>query len=217
MSYRVERVGVDGVEYLFPDALSVGDYGGYGAIGHANLKVIEDMAEAEGWDWGYPDGGVHYRYAEMPGDDPWPEIIEFSGAYSSRWLGLRADVPELVDIADSLDNYPVLDESEWSEIQHEWEEAAYDDWACGDFLHELAKLAENDSESAEEPDNDAQAAFDALDALELDRVWPLFHKAMEISNLYWETDESGAYIDVLRMARALVDSLDWSDIIALID
>src|SRR5215211_9312434 len=96
--------------YISCDALTVGDYGGYGTVGEANIRSLE----REQTDNDYP---VHIEH----------------GAYASKQLWLF-DTPENREIIKRLeDDYPLVDEEEHSRVEMEWEMEAWDDYGLADL------------------------------------------------------------------------------------
>lgn len=95
--------------YISCDALSVGDYGGSGSVGEANIRALRH------------EPGAWVR----------------RGHYSSRQLWLP-DTPENRDTVRFLEEeYPLYDDEEHSRVEMEWEESAFDDWALADLRGEL--------------------------------------------------------------------------------
>src|SRR5215203_1640249 len=96
----------DGDWYVSCDALTVGDYGGYGTVGEANIRSLEKEQE---------DTLIRY------------------GHYYSKQLWL-ADTPDNREIIRRLeDDYPLYDEEEHSRVEMEWEEEAWDNYGLADL------------------------------------------------------------------------------------
>jgi hypothetical protein len=125
---------------------TTGDYCGSGAVGEANRRTMTELLESID-----PDG------------ERWTEL---TAAHSTRCLFVRADIDELEDgeqiteALASLANYPILDEQEWSEVEEEWKQEAWSDWARDDYQRELCKRFDDHEEH-----------IDELDATRLDTLW----------------------------------------------
>ena len=112
----------DGYRWITCDALSHGDYGGYGAHGLANIRALPDCAERPEW---LPDGAEHTRTD--------------SGYYSSQsaWCLDTRENREL--LAQLVDGYPSLDDDEVSRVEMEWEEEALRDYGFTEIGQALEK------------------------------------------------------------------------------
>lgn len=73
------------------------------------------------------------------------------------------------DLKDRMDDYPILDESVWSEIETEEQNAAYENWARADFIKAIEKRFGVELDIAADPPGDLghwQTEF-----LPTDRPW----------------------------------------------
>ena len=96
-----------GDQYISCDLLTVGDYGGAGSVGEANIRTCEEQ---------YPDCWVRY------------------GTYGFRqaWLLDTEDNRDL--IRDLERDYHVLDDCILSRVENEWEHEAFDNHVKKDLL-----------------------------------------------------------------------------------
>jgi hypothetical protein len=133
-----------------------------------------------------------------------PELRECGGGYGSQGVIIdpRYLSEELLELLQSLENYPVLCEDELSsyelELQEEtWQHTVRRDWenALGSALSEL--LSDNE-----------ELASSIVESLSEDALFSLFSHCAELSNTYWEA-ESGTtvYIDIDRIAQSLSSEL----------
>lgn len=115
----------EGVAYVSCDLLLVGDYGGAGAVGEANIRALTDTEGA----------------------------VERHGAYYSRQLWLP-DTEENRAILEDLErDYPLVDDEVHSQVEMEWEEEAWDSYGKADLLRGLPdgldEIAEGDLTDAD--------------------------------------------------------------------
>lgn len=97
--------------YVSCGALSVGDYGGSGSVGEANVRVLE-------------------------AEDRDDVLVRHGGhGYRQAWL---LDTPENRELVEGLErDYPLLDEEEHSKVEMDWEEEAWKGWLCSELLHTM--------------------------------------------------------------------------------
>lgn len=129
------------VYYLAPDALAVGDYGGAGVVGEANLRVLLERAKEEGFEVGEysPDWCLNREtgdYEPVDADlfaddfdapDDAPVVNICYGAYGSRWALLKEGHPFTDQIIKELEDYPCLDDDAMTEVENEWANEAITD------------------------------------------------------------------------------------------
>lgn len=115
--------------------------------------------------------------------EPW--FVELEGGHGTFAIALHCErTPEDVyEKIEGLSNYPLLDENDYSELQHEEEGEAWSNWASQDFKRALEKKFPN---------------YD-FDEMSDDDLYELFHKAMESSNTYWETEGMGVSVSLDRI------------------
>ena len=89
----------------------MGDYGGYGDIGEANIRALQD------------EPGAYVR----------------TGGYGHRqlWLPDNEDNRELIERLER--DYPIYCEDSLSEVQQEWADEAWEDFGRWDSLRDLGK------------------------------------------------------------------------------
>lgn len=91
--------------FISCDALVVGDYGGFGVYGEANIRALENEEGAQ--------------------------IEHGSHGYKQLWLPDTEDNQRI--ITNLEDRYPLVDESILSELEIEWEQEAWDSYGRHDL------------------------------------------------------------------------------------
>lgn len=144
------------------------DYSGTTAE-KSNYKVILEEAE---------------RLAEEMDDDSWFQT--FHGDHGTYAIAFHVDKTpdEIVEMLESLENYPVLDESAMSELESEEEDEAWESTYREDYRRALEK----------EFDGDADAVSD-------EELSDHFRRWSDAANEYWEHSTEGPYIDIYRIAE----------------
>jgi hypothetical protein len=182
--------------YVLPDYCSGSDYSG-SLIEVTNYKTLLAMMPSE-----YEDG---------------VEYITYSGGHGTFALAIRIDAltEEILETLESLDDYPLLDESLHSELEIEAQNEAWDSWAKSDFKTELGRYMWTVFESSTRADQRAEESDEAyharLDAAEEylseecgeigeSALCELFYKMADRANVYWENEQgSDMAIDVERV------------------
>jgi hypothetical protein len=159
----------------------------------ANMKALKESLPAE-----YEDAA---------------EYIEYSGGFGTFALAIRLDAltPELLETLEVLEDYPVIDESLWSELETESQNEAWDSWAKADFRTALAKALVSAYEASPasdqldgETDQDYAGGYDSAvewleDGADItdDNLSHLFMLMSDLANEYWVNEQgSDSYIDV---------------------
>lgn len=164
--------------WFTPEATSGSDYSG--CLYHrANANTILAIVES----CGCPD---------CTADDG--RIVEISGGYGTFGIAIRGDVqcPEILEAYAAASDYPIMDENEWSRLEMEAQDDAWESWAEREFRSAL------------------ETRFDVEIEGELSA---LFHDACERANEYWENEQGPSmYINVKRVADVVTrDDLLASD------
>jgi hypothetical protein len=201
----IQSIKIGDLEYISNDALTFGDYGGFGSAGLANIEVmIEDHKEsivctnmqrlsdaAQSHLANYEQELINEITSTKP------EVIETHGDYSSRQVWIRKDVDKVEGYTDRLENYPCLDEEKMSEIELDWEVEAWNDWLKSDLIRSLPDEIE-----------------ELIDDMNDDKLFSLYRQAMEECNEYPTAEYSGVYVDVNRISetfgKLIVEAVDGS-------
>lgn len=196
--YELTQTGpmIPSETFVLPDHCSGSDYSG-SLIDAANYKALLGMIPDD-----YEDG---------------LEYVTYSGGYGTFALAIRIDAltEEILDSLESLDDYPLLDDSLHSELEIEAQNEAWDSWAKSEFKTELGRYMWTVFESstradqrAEETDEAYQTRLDASEEYLSDEcgeigesaLCELFYKMADRANVYWENEQgSDMAIDVERV------------------
>ena len=126
-----------------------GYYVGVGLVGQSNYRVIKD---------------------ELAEDIEAGRIIEVYGSHGFKALYYRTDFPMPVTLANvlwRLDRYPLYNEDDHSELEHEVESEAWEDFGRKDFKRAL----ETEYDGAVIDGMSCDAFFDNVDDAWLDAWW----------------------------------------------
>lgn len=172
-------------EYYFQiDPVAYSDYSG-SAVDIANTRYMRNTA-------------------------PYAEFMECrAGGYGTDWTVVsQANInymdedtfEELInDIDYIVHKYPILDESEWSEVEMELAEENYYSWAESDYIREIFMILHN----TEGYEDIAQLWDDNV----FDGVGMLFYRAVGETGEYWENDGgSSMHINVDKLAAWTVEN-----------
>jgi hypothetical protein len=162
------------------------DYGG-GVHSKSNYRVIKKMADE---------------------DEFLAQFLVFAyGGYASQEVHVRLDlgpIPEtLADVLSGLEDYCAIDEEDWSELEMEEEDEAWERWARDDWMKALLKCVDEDDE-------------EIIEDLNHDQLYELYRLAAERTNTYVEHHSEGPYfgdfdkltevIDVEAVVRGIRDA-----------
>lgn len=187
----IESMKIGDLEYVSHDALTFGDYGGFGSAGLANIEIIAEAHKESTIQCGMQalhDATSHLaRYEKELIDEitaTKPEVIDVYGDYSYRQVWIRKDIDEQEKYTNRLENYPCLDEGKMTEIELDWEYKAWNDWLKSDLISSL-------------PDG-IQYLVDDMDN---NQLFSLYRQVMEECNEYPEVEYDGVYVDVDRISE----------------
>lgn len=141
--------------YIMPEFISGGDYANSGTVEISNHRVfLEQFKNTK---------GVHDVY----------------GGYGTFAVAIRADVyesnKEIKEIIDKLNDYPLIDDEDLSNLEVELSDKAWDSWARDDML-DLIRKSHPSLENYEADDD-----FDYL-----------FYQASDEAGEYWEAEQGGS-------------------------
>lgn len=136
-----------------------------------------------------------------------PELRECNGDYGSQGVVVdpRYLSEELLELLQSLENYPVLCDEELSsyelELQDEtWEHTIRREWENA-LESALSSLLSDNGEPEEEAEDKAEAIIEGLSE---ELLSSLFSQCAELSNTYWEAESgTSVWIDIDRVAESL--------------
>jgi hypothetical protein len=153
-------------DFLLPGLLSGSDYCDSGSVEVSNHRVFLE------------------RYGKLP------NVYDVYGGHGAFAIAIRLDsiTPEIQADLDSLEDYPLLDEEDHSEVEVDAENESWESCYRSDFIRALI--------------HHFPALESDIDGLSTVQVDTLFYALMERTNTYWE-HESGnnAYVDVDRVIK----------------
>lgn len=168
--YGAWRNARDG-RYLVPRYLGGSDYSG-SLVERANFRSWSKLYKAGKGKWWTDAPGGHGTFAVVIDMKKVPEDIS-------------EDVAETLA---ALNDYPLIDEEEHSEMEQEAQTEAWDSWAKREWKKGLEELLGNID----------------LDEADEDKLFETFQKASEKANEYWRNESGGdMYIDIGRIIKEL--------------
>ena len=157
--------------YLVPDLLSGGDYSSSSEVQVSNHRVF--LKEFKNVD------GVYNVY----------------GGFGSFAVAIRADIAEsnerIKETLDGLENYPVIDDDDMSELRNEWEQLAVQD-----MIHGIQNSIEND---LEELIKDTDTDSEKIELI----IWDGINEL----GLEWSYEDSSAYLDADKVLPYVEDRI----------
>lgn len=157
-------------DFLTPELLSGSDYCSSGAVEVSNHRVFLEQ---------FKDS---------------PNMYDVYGDYGTFAVAIRLDsiTDEMVEVLNALEDYPVIDEEDLSEVEREAEEETWSNCYRSDFERALTKSFP-----------DMEETIESMTTAQIDS---LFYEVQDRTNTYW-THESGnnAYIDVDRVVAGVTE------------
>lgn len=167
--------------YEIPFA-SFSDYSG-SMVERANSRALESAYDFVTLD----TAGMGTVYTVIRDQDIWSAISD------EKFSDFRAEV-------DSLSDYPLLDESLYSEMTMQAENEAWEDWIAAYFRREIEKTHRD----AWEENADSEDLSDALEAIEDKDLARLFLDLCEKTGRYPEIETGGGvWIDLEKLSDSL--------------
>lgn len=155
------------------------DYSG-GSVHESNYRVLRERLEEL-----YPEDASPVVWARTSGGHGTYGIVV-------RYNDLDEEIREALE---GLEDYPLLDEQDHSNLEIEQQDEAWDNWAKDDFIKECAKDLEIDPDELTERAEEAGIEW-----------YTIFRAAVEKANVYWEDQQgAGQWIDLDRVADAATD------------
>ena len=161
--------------YAVPELMSGGDYANSSTVEVSNHRVfLEEFKDLE---------GVH----------------EVWGGYGSFAVAIRVDVlennEEIIDTLNGLENYPVINDEDLSNLENEKSEEAWNDWAESD----MRRLLRDSHDLLDE---------DFIEDYDREDFKYLFYQCSEEAGEYWEAESGGSmYIRLESIAPYMRDRL----------
>ena len=152
---------------LLPNYLGFSDYSG-SDVERSNVRVWKDQfSDSEGEVW-----------------------VESYGGHGTTQIVVHPDriTKEMEEFIAALEDYPVADENDLSQMDMELQDEAWESWARSDFRRALRSLA---SSVAEQAGFDTETVEDALYEVSDDDLLELFSEGADKANQYWECETGG--------------------------
>jgi len=163
--------------YICHEYTVSGDYGGNGSVGISNKNVLlEDHKHIE------VIGGYGFSFCVIP--------LVYLLSYvdnpdNDEQEDLNQEIENIIELYQGLNDYPVIDEEEMSDVESELEDEAFDNWVEYDFKRELqGKFDLYDLEVKEGKESEIRGFFELLG---------------ERSNEYWINENNDMWISVERV------------------
>lgn len=189
---------INGITFITNSALSVGDYGGAGSVGQANIQTLHSIINEEQlilehvtyreWD----NAGGYYGSDSTDKRITEAHAVELYGGHGSKTIWVREDCEALAECVNALSDYPLIDEEEHSRVEMEWEQEAWDNYVREDLYATLRE------------DSDAERRADTFDD---DTLFACYRAAMDATNTYPEAEYEGVHIDIERISDAYEQAL----------
>ena len=157
-------------DFLTPEQLSGSDYCSSGSVEVSNHRVFLEQ---------FKDS---------------PNVYDVYGGYGTFAVAIRLDsiTDEMVEVLNALEDYPVIDEEDLSEVEHESEEESWSNCYRSDFERALSR---------EFPDLE-----ETIDDMTTEQVDALFYEVQDRTNTYWAHETgNNAYIDVDRVVAGVTE------------
>jgi hypothetical protein len=126
-------------------------------------------------------------------------------------LDIRYVTAEMIETLHGLEQYPLIDEDDHSNLEMELQEEEWESWAAREWRDKVVAALDAYAPENAEP----YWAEEHMDKIEDDKLRELFHACADVSNTYWyEESGSGYFIDMDRVASA-IDRADLVDLTGL--
>lgn len=157
------------LDFYMPDLMTGSDYAGDSVTVSNYRTFLEDFGKVE---------GVFKVYGGL-------------GTYAVA-VRLNAITPEMLEVFNGLQDYPLISEEDHSEVEMEAQEEAWGSWVKHDFTRELtSKFPEFE---------------EAIENMEEDNLSRLFYSLADRANEYWENQTgNSAYIRVAEIVAVATE------------
>lgn len=165
------------------------------------LFVSDYLREDCSWPGGYSPSAVYRSNARVFRDEFRQELENGAdGDGPDIALDVRYVTDDMLETLEALENYPLIDEGDHSELELELQDEAWEQWAASDWRRLVCKAL--DAELPEDATRDADEILDAIPDAD-DKLRELFDTCADASNTYWGEEQGDQWIDLERVAGAL--------------
>ncbi len=161
-------------------------------------KIDDDCA----WPGGYDAPSYYRSNARIFRQEFAAELELADGDGPGIALDVRYITQEMIDTIHALEDYPIIDESDHSELELDLQQEAWECWAADDWRNLVTnELQEHAPETAS--DYWAEEILETVPGIE-DKLQELFEACREQANEYWaEESDGGMWIRVSDVAAEL--------------
>jgi hypothetical protein len=132
-------------------------------------------------------------------------------------LDLRFITEEMLEAIESLQDYPILDECDHSELEHEAQQEEWESWGASDWrglveskladaLQSLPAVGSADAVDADE------WAEEALERYGEEALYDLFRSCADAAGEYWQEESGGGFWIRLERCAAEIGTADLAEI-----
>jgi hypothetical protein len=197
--YRLESLGLERGNTPTPeDAALYCAHTGW----QARLLFVADRLNDDcSWPGGYDAPSIYRSNARVFRDEFSKELAAGAdGDADGVALDVRFINDEMIETLQALENYPLIDEDDHSELELELQDEAWDNWAASDWRRAVEKAI--DAVLPEDATLDGDEILDGIEDID-QKLLELFHSCCEWTNTYWFEDGTDQWIDLDRVAEAL--------------
>lgn len=163
---------------FIPALLSGSDYSG-SLVEKSNNKAFQEEFASGDREWWTDAPGGHGTFAIVIDMDKVPDDIS----------------DDVAEFFQKLEDYPLADEDLHSQMEHEAENEAWENWAKADFKKALERRFDIDLDEEKIPE---------------DKIYEVYHQAMDKGNVEWVNEQgSDMYIDIERLVRNVPREMLW--------
>jgi hypothetical protein len=165
------------------------------------------------WPGGYNAPSIHRSNARVFREEYRLELELADGDADGIALDIRHVTEEMLEAIESLEDYPLLNEDDHSDLELALQDEAWESWAGDDWRNLVtAALAEYAPETCDDAE---QWAEDAMERVSEDALAELFYGCADQTSTYWQEESGGdQWIDLKRAAKG-IDRRDLKDLTGL--
>lgn len=166
------------------------------------LFVSDYLREDCSWPGGYSPSAVYRSNARVFRDEFSAELEKADGDGPDVALDVRYVTDEMIETLESLESYAVLSEEDYSELEAEDQQEAWENWAASDWRRLVCSAV--DEYLPEGFPFDGDDLISRLGSREDEKLRALFDQCCESAGEYWQEDgDAGQYIRLDRVAEKL--------------
>lgn len=166
------------------------------------LFCCDQLNDDCSWPGGYDAPSIYRSNARVFRDEYSSELELADGDADGISLDIRFITDEMLETIEALQQYPLIDEDDHSELELELQGEAWENWAERDWHgYVTTALAEFAPVSCDDPDGWAE---DAMERADRSSLFDLFCACCEQTGTYWSEESDGAqWINLERAAEGI--------------